>query len=117
MNGYNRIKELYLSNLNRDKPLIRIVTFLMKHEGMNDYYLNDEKNLEQMMKFISKKAKEQAINNVAILDDDAVYELAVTYFTRSNEELGIAETNKVTTTKTKTNEDVKDEKNQLTLEI
>ena len=117
MNGYNRIKELYLNNINKDKALIRIVTCLMKHEGMNDYYLNDEKNLEQMMKFISKKAKEQAINNVAILDDDAVYELAITYFTQSNEELGLVKTQKATIAKNKTNEEVKDDKNQLTLEI
>lgn len=117
MNGYNRIKELYLNSLNKDRPLIKIVTFLMKREGMNDLYLKENKNLEDMMKFIHNKAKEKAVNNVAILEDEAVYELAITYFTQSNEELGLVVIPKVTTTKNKTTEEVKDDKSQLTLEI
>lgn len=117
MNGYNRIKELYLNNVNKDKPLIKIVTYLMKREGMSEYYLKEEKNLEDMIKFIHYKAKEQAINNVAILEDETVYELAITYFTQSNEELGLVKTQKATIAKNKINEEVKDDKNQLTLEI
>ena len=116
MNGYNRIKELYLNNTNKDKALVRIVTYLMKHEGMSEHYLKEEKNLEDMMKFIHNKAKEQAVNNVAILDDEIVYELAITYFTQSNEELGILKTQKTPTPKKTANEN-KDDKNQLTLEI
>lgn len=116
MNGYNRIKELYLNNINKDKALIRIVTCLMKQEGMSEHYLKEEKNLEDMMKFIQNKAKEQAVNNVAILEDEKVYELAITYFTQSNEELGIVKTQKPTTSKKTSNEN-KDDKNQLTLEI
>ena len=117
MNGYNRIKELYLNNINKDKTLVRIVTYLMKREGMSEHYLKEDKNLEDMIKFIQNKAKEQAINNVAILDDETVYELAITYFTKSNEELGISKLPKPTTTKNKTPEEVKDDNNQLTLEI
>ena len=116
MNGYNRIKELYLNSINKDKALIRIVTYLMKHGGMSEHYLKEEKNLEDMMKFIQNKAKEQAVNNVAILEDEKVYELAITYFTQSNEELGIVKTQKTTTSKNTSNEN-KDDKNQLTLEI
>lgn len=96
MDGYNRIKELYINSLNKDKPLIEIVRHLMKQPNMNEMYLKEEKSLEEMMKFINGKAKEQAINNVAIVLDETVFSWAVNYFTYSNEELGITETSKVT---------------------
>lgn len=96
MDGYNRIKEQYLEQTNKDKPLIEIVRYLMKQPNMNELYLKEEKSLEEMMKFINSKAKDQAINNVAIILDETVFSWAVTYFTYSNEELGITDTLKVT---------------------
>lgn len=108
MNGYERIKELYLNLPNKDDSLIKIVTVLMKTKGMNDLYLNEEKNLQDMMSFIYQKAKTRAINNVAIIDDNEVYKMALYYFSKSNEEIGF--------NKTESNRIVDDSK-QLTLEI
>lgn len=113
MNGYERIKSLYLNTTNRDKSLIEIVKYLMQRNGMSDLYLNEEKNLDEMMKFINKKAKEQAVNNVAVILDDEVYQWAIEYFSKSNEELGLTkkpENNKV-------KEESKEDKDQLKLEI
>ena len=115
MNGYNRIKELYLSYLHKDKSLMEIVRYLMQRQGMSELYLNEEKNLEEMMKFINNKAREQATNNVVVIPDTEVYQWAVTYFSISNEELGI--TTRANNIKQKAQEVPKETSNQLSLEI
>ena len=89
MDGYIRIKNLYLEGNCKDLYLKQIVAFLMKKTDMSNYYLNEEKNLKEMMDFIYKKAKEKAKNNMACLADEEVYQLAEKYFKNSNEELGI----------------------------
>ena len=76
MDGYERIKELYLNLPNKDSALIKITTFLMKTKGMNELYL------------IREKARLQAVNNVAAIDDNEVYKMALYYFSKSNEEIG-----------------------------
>ena len=115
MDGYNRIKELYLSSINKDKSLMEIVRYLMKRQGMNELYLNEDKNLDDMMKYIRNRAKEHATNNVACVPDTEVYQWATDYFTQSNEELGI--TTKVNNTKQETQDIPKETSNQLSLEI
>lgn len=89
MNGYDRLKQLYKAGEHKDEPLIKIIKHLLRQSDMSDCYLKKEKNLTQMMEFISDKAKEQAINQVAVIEDETVYGWAVDYFSRSNEELGI----------------------------
>ena len=116
MNGYERIKSQYLEHTNKDKHLGEIVRQLMKHQNMNELYLNEEKNLEGMMKLINKRAKEQAVNNVAIVQDDVVFGWAIDYFSNSDEQLGLTAEVKTNVSKSTTTE-VKDDKNQLTLEI
>lgn len=115
MNGYERIKQLYLNNQKekKDKPLIKIITYLMKTQNMSEKYLNEEKNLDNMMNFINKNAKEQAINNIAIIEDEQVYKWAIEYFDKSDKELGIEK--KIETPKPKKEE--KTDNNQLKLEI
>ena len=115
MNGYEKIKELYLKEANKDKSLSQIVKHLMQQPNMNELYLNEDKNLEDMMDFINKKAKEQAVNSVAVIPDTEVYDWAVLYFSKSNDELGL--TKKQAPTKTKPKEETKEDNNQLKLEI
>ena len=45
MEGYQRIKDFYLEfkNENKDNALIKIVTYLMKQQNMNELYLKEEK--------------------------------------------------------------------------
>lgn len=112
MEGYNRIKELYLKSKNKDKFLSVIVKHLMKQPNMSELYLNEEKNLDDLVSYINKKAKEQAVNGVAIIQDDEVYSWAILYFKSSNEELGIVKHNSV-----KQQEEQKVDNNQLSLEI
>ena len=93
MNGYERLKLQYKENLNPDKALIEIIKYLLNQPEMSDIYLKDEKNIKEMMDYIKSKAKEQAINNVAIIEDQNVYEWAIEYYIKTNEELGINKIN------------------------
>lgn len=93
MNGYDRLKLQYKENLNADKALIKIIKHLLNQPEMSDIYLKDEKNIKEMMDYIKSKAKEQAINNVAIIEDQNVYDWAIEYYIKSNEELGINKIN------------------------
>ena len=91
MNGYERIKEQYLVLTNKEDALKRITAFLMKQQDMSDLYLQEQKNLTEMMAYIEDLAKEKAVNNVAVIEDSQVYDWAIDYFSKSNEELGIKE--------------------------
>lgn len=116
MNGYDRLKLQYKENLNTDRALIKIIKYLLNQPEMSDIYLKDEKNINEMMDYIKSKAKEQAINNVAIIEDQNVYDWAIDYYIKSNEELGITKINN------KVNSTPKEETNnsnnmQLSLEV
>ena len=93
MNGYDRLKLQYKENLNPDKALIEIIKYLLNQPEMSDIYLKDEKNIKEMMDYIKSKAKEQAVNSVAIIEDQNVYEWAIEYYIKTNEELGINKIN------------------------
>lgn len=86
MEGIERIK--ILASEIKDKPLLKIVEYLLSREDMNDKYLNEEKSLKQMITFIKDEARKQASkDNVAILEDQEVYSLAIHYWDESNERL------------------------------
>lgn len=87
MNGIERIK--VLSSEIKDKPLLKIVNYLLTREDMNDKYLNEEKSLKQMIDYIKSEAKKQAENGVAMLEDEEVYGLAIHYFDEPNDKLNI----------------------------
>ena len=87
-------------------------------EYLYDKFENEEKSAEQMWKFICDKARKQAVHNVAMIADNLVYMWAVTYFLKSNDELGLNENNDKLPTPidvTKKKETKKPEDNQITL--
>ena len=118
MNGYERIKELYLNSQNKYKSLARIVKHLMMKENMDDKYLIESKNLVNMMKYINMKAKELAVDNVAVVEDTDVYNWADAYFTESDNVLGfeLDNTTKKVDKKMK-NKPIDEDKKQMNLEI
>lgn len=89
LNGIERIK--VLASEITDAPLLKIVNYLISREDMNDKYLNEEKSLKQMIKFIKKKVEPKAVNGVAIIDDEEVYGIAIHYFDETNENLKLVE--------------------------
>lgn len=58
MDGYERLKQLYRDDGKNDNTLNIILEYLIKVPDMSDVYLNQEKNLTQMMNYINRKAKE-----------------------------------------------------------
>lgn len=118
MKGYDRIKKLYLEGQHKDKALIKIVRYLMTKSGMDAVYANESKNLENMMKYINMKAEEYAVNNVAVIEEDEVYKWASKYFTEPDSVLGLQENNTIHNKgSTGANKVIKEDKNQLKLEI
>lgn len=87
MNGIERLSEMIKGQ--KDKYLQIIVNHLMLQTEMSEAFLNEEKNLKDMATYIKDLAKKQATNNVAVIEDEVVFQWAKDYFNKSNEELGI----------------------------
>lgn len=89
----NRIERL--SNMlegQKDKYLNVIVNYLMLQTEMDESFLKEEKNLKDMATYIKDLARKQATNNVAVIEDEIVFQWAKDYFIKSNKELGIVKT-------------------------
>lgn len=120
MDGIQRLAEM--AEGQKDFVLLEIVKYLTSREDMNEKYLNKEKNLKGMAYYIrgeliktfceqnntndlEKFAQDMKYNgkNVKYLmvgmSNERTFELAIDYFNKSNEELGIKpeETKKIET--------------------
>ena len=93
MEGLERLEAEVLEINNNN--ILAIFEYLKTRKELYEYFNNEEKNIKQMYKFIYDKASKQKIDNVAIISDRMVYLWAVTYFSKSNEELGIDKKQKV----------------------
>lgn len=87
MQGLERIKTLAAEI--KEKPLLKIIQYLLTRTDMNDKYLNEEKSLKQMVEFIKDEAEKEATNGMAMIEDAVVYGWAIHYFDETNEQLGI----------------------------
>jgi len=115
MTGIERLQKLVEGQ--EDKALLKIVTYLTSREDLDNLYLNEEKSLKEMVEYIKGLAKKQAKKGYCYVDDEEVYKWAVTYFSKSNEELEIKKTT-IPTLKKEENKQVVPEKEihgQLTL--
>lgn len=107
MTGIERLR--ILSTGTKNNALLKVLDYLETRKDMYDKFLNEEKTPDQMWQFITKKAKEQSINNCAVIDDRVVYVWAISYFLATNEALNLndnqisksKETTKTETKKTK----------------
>ena len=87
MLGLERIKTLAAEI--KDKSLMKIIEYLLTRTDMNDKYLNEEKTLKQMVEFIKEEAHKEAVNGIAMIEDEVVYGWAIHYFDETNEQLGM----------------------------
>lgn len=86
--GIKRLNEMLQGQL--DQGLIKVVEYLRELPDIDtNLFLNEEKNLKGMCDYVKSKAKEFAVNNVAVIEDETVYQWSRDYFEKSNEELGI----------------------------
>lgn len=77
-----------------------IFEYLKTRNDLYEKFNNKEKSIHQMYEFIYEKARKQKVDNVAMISDRMVYLWAVTYFSNSNEELGLKEKKVMSTTPT-----------------
>lgn len=78
----------FLIEAQQDTALLQVVDYL-KGLDEDDIFLNQEKNLQGMCEYVKGRAKELAVNGVSFVEDSIVYEWALTYWSQSNEALGI----------------------------
>lgn len=107
MDGITRL-EMQVVEMN-DYNISKIFEFLKRKKELYEKFDNEEKSIKQMYKFICEKAKKLAKNNVAMVNDNIVYLWGITYFSKSNEELGLNKKS-ITRTAEKNVEEKKDDK-------
>lgn len=89
MEGLERLEDEVLEM--NDYNISAIFDYLKTRTDLYENFKNEEKSIKQMYKYICDKARKQQKNNVAMIADKVVYLWAVTYFNKSNEELGLNE--------------------------
>lgn len=91
MTGIERLRTL--SEGSKNTGLLKVIDYLETRKDMYAKYLNEEKTPDQMWQYITNKAKKQAINGCAVIDDKIVYAWAISYFLATNEALGLSNSN------------------------
>lgn len=89
MEGLERLEAEVLEMNNSN--ISAICEYLKTRNDLYEKFNNKEKSIHQMYEFIYEKARKQKVGNVAMIGDRMVYLWAVTYFSNSNEELGLKE--------------------------
>lgn len=112
MNGIDRIKQL--ASAIKDKPLLKIINYLLSRQDMNEKYLNEEKTIKQMVEFIRENAQKQAKNGMAMIEDEVVYGWAIHYFDESNENLKLSTKNSSNDIENKDKKSIQDNKKTQT---
>ena len=87
MEGNERLEQetIEMNNYN----VVLIFNYIKDKDELQEKFDNEEKTIKGMYEFICGKAKTLAQNGVAAVNDKVVYLWAITYFCKSNEELGI----------------------------
>lgn len=87
MEGKERLEQetIEMNNYN----VVLIFNYIKDNDELQEKFDNEEKTIKGMYEFICGKAKTLAQNGVAAVNDKVVYLWAITYFCKSNEELGI----------------------------
>ena len=87
MEGKERLEQetIEMNNYN----VVLIFNYIKDKDELKEKFDNEEKTIKGMYEFICGKAKTLAQNGVAAVNDKVVYLWAITYFCKSNEELGI----------------------------
>ena len=89
MEGIEKL-EVEVTDMNNSSISV-IWDYLKTRTDLYEKFNNEEKSIKQMYEFIYEKAKKQKNGNVAVIMDNVVFLWAVSYFSKSNEELGLNE--------------------------
>lgn len=87
MEGLERLeKETFEMN---NVSVTAVFEYLKTRKDLYEKFNNEEKTMEGMYDYLYKKSEPMQQRRVAMVPDNLVYIWAVTYFSKSNEELGI----------------------------
>ena len=90
MNGYDRIKSMVKDQ--KDEALKQTVNYLLSRPDLEQKFLNEDKNLDEMCKFIKEKGRQHCHNGWNYITNELVYAWAVMYFSLPNSFLKIKST-------------------------
>jgi len=78
MNGFDRLKEQIKDQ--KDVALKQVIEYLVSREDMEPKYLNEEKSVEGMCKFIRSKGNSHSKNGWNFITNEVVYAWAIMYY-------------------------------------
>lgn len=113
MEGIKRLEKMLEGQ--KDRYLILIVNHLMQRTEIESAFLNESKDLKGMAKYIKDKAKKQAKDGVAVIEDEIVFKWSEEYFLKTDEELGIKKSS--SNTKKVSESSIKNENSDLNEEF
>lgn len=87
MNGLERLEAEVLEM--NDNSVSVVFNYLKTRKDLYEKFNNEEKSIKEMYEYLWDRARKLAKGGVAMVQDNLVFMWAVTYFTKSNEELGI----------------------------
>ena len=87
MNGFERLKEQVKDQ--KDMALKQTVDYLLSRDDMEQKYLNEEKTLEEMCKFVRSRGQKHMRNGWGYVTNGLVYAWAIMYFSLPNKFLKI----------------------------
>lgn len=87
MNGLERLETEVLEMNNNS--VSAVFNYLKTRKDLYEKFDNEEKSIAEMYEYIYNRSKKFSKNNVAMVQDNLVLAWAVTYFTKTNEDLGI----------------------------
>ena len=87
MKGVDRLKKLAEGQENHS--LLKIIEYLVNIDDLDEMYLNVDKSLKSMVDYIKDMAKKLSKDGYCWVEDTTVYEWAINYWSKSDEELGI----------------------------
>ena len=114
MNGFERLKEQIKDQ--EDMALKQTVDYLLTREDMEQKYLQENKTLEGMCKFIREKGTKHLKNGWNYITNEVVFAWAIMYFSLPDKLLGIDEPVKKAETKKNTSSQEESKNNIVSLE-
>lgn len=87
MNGYDRLQGMIKDQ--KDEALKQTVNYLLSRTDLEQKFLNEDKTLDEMCKFIRNKGRQHCRNGWNYITNELVYAWAVMYFSLPNSFLKI----------------------------
>lgn len=88
MNGFDKLKEQMKGKIN--PALIETVEYLLTRDDLQEKYLNEEKSVDEMEEFITKKGRSHLHNGWNYITNEVVFAWAVMYYSFPNSFLKIS---------------------------